>query len=409
MWTPADSRADLTDTLQPLVEDLALDLGRSVAVDDTAMRLIAASAHYGDEDPLRVRSILDRYPGHESAEYAMSAGIAMWTEAGRLAPRPDLGLIGRICAPIRHNGLHLGYLWIIDADRSIREDQLKTIQSVADACGALLYRRMTMREHDRETSSGLLRGLVSPSGRKRSRSAQLIDDLGLWADDDVRAVVLLVEEADEDTARVEIGLELAVDRALRALTRTSRLAFTRGHRATILVGGDWDIAQIESRILVPLRTRFREAAGPGHRVVAGLGPTRQGLLGAHESHDEAQLAARAALRVPGVGDNVSSDSLGYLRLLLQLPSASATPHSVLPRWSRLVDRDSDGTLRQTLYEFLARAGNVQDAAEHLRVHRTTLYHRIARVEQLLELDLRSGDARLELHLALHLERLSPAR
>src|SRR5688500_2998719 len=91
-------RAGLTGTLQGFVEDLAAELGRSVAIDDPDMRLVAVSRHYGegDEDPLRVRSILDRYPGRASVEYAMSAGIALWTEYGRLAARPDLGLLSRV-------------------------------------------------------------------------------------------------------------------------------------------------------------------------------------------------------------------------------------------------------------------------------------------------------------------------
>lgn len=408
--TPRDAgaRAGLTDALQALVEDLAADLGRSVAVDDSDMRLIAASRHFGDEDPLRVRSILDRHPGRDAVEYAMSEGIALWSTWGRLAARPELGLQERICAPVRGNGLLLGYMWIIDADGSLDDDRLEGVQAVADACGALLYRRATMRDQERDTSAQLFRGLVGPSPKKRRRSVRAIDDLHLWEGGELLAVVLLAEHGDEgpsDEARAAIGLEIAVDRALRGLHGLPRLASVQGDRAGILIGAEGGADEAVQRLLRPVRARFREAAGAGARLVAGIGPVRRGLAEAHESHSDALLAARAGLRVSGLGDTVDAAQLGHLRVLLQLPDEAAAPQLVVPGWAALVERDADGTLRRTLRAFLDRAGNVQETAEALTVHRTTLYHRIARAEELLGLDLRRGDDRLSLHLALLLAEL----
>jgi len=401
-------RPGLTGTLQGFVEDLAAELGRSVAIDDADMRLVAVSRHYGegDEDPLRVRSILDRYPGRASVEYAMSAGIALWTEYGRLAARPDLGLLSRVCAPIRSNGLHLGYMWIIDADGSLTAEQLESVQAVADACGALLYRQLTTRDQERETGAQLLRELVGQNVKKRVRSARSIDDLGLWSGDALMAIVLVVNDT-EDSARIEISLELAVERVLRALPGVPYLVSVRGHRVSLLLGAALTTSDVTNRVLRPLRSRFHEAAGAGHRLVAGIGPTRPGLAQAYESHQAALLAARGALQIPRLGDTVKADELGYLRVLLQLPLTAIDPHVVLPRWPSLVAKDPEILLRRTMTEFLDRAGNIQDTAEALMVHRTTLYHRIGRVEKLLEIDLRRGDDRFALHLALQLAELTP--
>ena len=46
--------------LQSIVDDLAERLHRSVAIDDPAIRLLAASRHFGDEDAVRVGSVLNR-------------------------------------------------------------------------------------------------------------------------------------------------------------------------------------------------------------------------------------------------------------------------------------------------------------------------------------------------------------
>lgn len=48
----------------------------------------------------------------------------------------------------------------------------------------------------------------------------------------------------------------------------------------------------------------------------------------------------------------------------------------------------------------------QQAATQLHIHRTTLYWRLARAAGLIPLDLRRGDDRLKLHLALTLADLT---
>lgn len=48
----------------------------------------------------------------------------------------------------------------------------------------------------------------------------------------------------------------------------------------------------------------------------------------------------------------------------------------------------------------------QQAATQLHIHRTTLYWRLARAAELIPLDLRRGDDRLKLHLALTLADLT---
>ena len=63
----------------------------------------------------------------------------------------------------------------------------------------------------------------------------------------------------------------------------------------------------------------------------------------------------------------------------------------------------------TLETFLDNAGDVQRTASELFVHRTTLYYRLQRIEELTGADLADGNARLALHLGLKLARLNGRR
>ena len=57
---------------------------------------------------------------------------------------------------------------------------------------------------------------------------------------------------------------------------------------------------------------------------------------------------------------------------------------------------------------VAIAGLVQRTAAALHLHRTSLYHRLGRIEERAGVDLSAGPVRLELHVALKLARLAGA-
>ena len=51
----------------------------------------------------------------------------------RTASRPDFGLQSRVCVPIRCQGTLFGYLWLIDGDQSLTEENC----ALAEHCAAI--------------------------------------------------------------------------------------------------------------------------------------------------------------------------------------------------------------------------------------------------------------------------------
>jgi len=62
-------------------------------------------------------------------------------------------------------------------------------------------------------------------------------------------------------------------------------------------------------------------------------------------------------------------------------------------------------LLETLEVYLHCGGRKTEAAAGLGIERQSLYHRLARIEQMLDVDLKDGDAALALHLAVMIRRL----
>jgi sugar diacid utilization regulator len=126
------------------------------------------------------------------------------------------------------------------------------------------------------------------------------------------------------------------------------------------------------------------------------------------SFEQAAHAVRMA-RKRGAGHlSVTWASLGADRMIIALlgdrDPASFVPSSV----RRLLDALGGAVLVETLQVYLDLAGDAQAVAQGLCVHRSTLYHRLHRIEEITDCDLRRGDDRLELHMGLRLARLLAA-
>ena len=62
----------------------------------------------------------------------------------------------------------------------------------------------------------------------------------------------------------------------------------------------------------------------------------------------------------------------------------------------------------TLETYLDHAGDVKSTAAELWLHRTSLYYRLRRIEEVAGVDLNRGEDRLLCHVALRLSRLQRA-
>ncbi|HLI39182.1 MAG TPA: hypothetical protein VKV80_17870, partial [Streptosporangiaceae bacterium] len=166
---------------QGIVDRLADRLGRSVAIDDPSVRLLAASRHFGDEDPVRIRVMLSRQADRTLAEYAHSCGISRSEKPVRIPGRPEPGLRSRVCVPIRWSRQLLGFPWLIDPGTSLGEEEIGQAVTAAEAASMVLYRRALLHEHERGRQEALLRDLVSADPAARARAQDEIAGSGPMA------------------------------------------------------------------------------------------------------------------------------------------------------------------------------------------------------------------------------------
>ncbi|GAA4226054.1 helix-turn-helix domain-containing protein [Streptosporangium album] len=344
--------------VQNLLDSLAMAVGRGMAVDDPEGRVVAHSVHYGEVDQVRARAILSRSVPAEVTAWQEAHGVAATREPIRVPASPALGMAARLCVPLLHRGRRVGSLWVIEGHGPLTsEEEARTVHDAA-AIAALL---------DDGGGSHTLRRLLG--GEVAVRRAD-----GVLGAGSIRVLAVRIGGAGPE----EVGDELARMRRPPAFTVLDR-------HAVVLLDGDEDARSLGDSLAA--RTR-------GHVGVSALHP---GLESVREAHGEAVASARAAAAEPGLGPVACWPDLGVYRLLAE-PESSLL--GALREHPALVD---------TLETYLDRGGDAQQTARLLHLHRTSLYYRLARIEELTGRSMKDGSHRLELHLALKLARWNAVR
>ncbi|MCX5130668.1 helix-turn-helix domain-containing protein [Streptomyces sp. NBC_00340] len=396
---------------QELVDEISALLGVPATLENRDFELIAFGAYDSEGDldpsaldPVRTRSILTRRSTTAVRTWFEGFGITRATGPVRIPPTPEAGVYrGRICLPVRHRSVVLGYVWLLDDDPGPTDAQLAAAMQVTSRIGALLADEA---QAGADLTRELRAVLTAERGWQRDMAvAELRTALGPRGEG-LHAVLCVAPWPSADP-----------DDAPSARTVPG---------ATALCTVPWGATGQSLALLVRLRsadvltpaltaaTRFvREAeggrgegaagAGPGGgggRAAAGVSGARVGLGELGAAWQEAVSAARAALAEPRLGPVAEWGAIGPYRLLTALPPESAHDPVV-----QALLAPAHRELARTAEVFLDLAGQAGRTAAELGIHRQTLYYRLSRVEQLTGLDLDDGEDRLLLHMALKGARL----
>ncbi|MGQ4390446.1 PucR family transcriptional regulator [Streptomyces sp. SAS_270] len=383
---------------QELVDEISTLLGAPATLENRDFELIAFGAYDSDRDfdeasldPVRTRSILTRRSTSAVRTWFEGFGIARATGPVRIPPTPEAGVYrGRICLPVRHRGVVLGYVWLLDDDPGPSDEQLTAAMEVASRIGDLLADEV---QAGADLTRELRAVLTAERGWQRDMAvAELRTALGVRGDG-LHTVVCVAPwpSADPDDAP-----------SVRTVPG-----------ATALCTVPWGSAGQSLALLVRLRAadvltpaltaaaRLLERAGSGSApAAAGVAIARSGLAELGSAWQEASAAARAVLAEPRLGPVAEWASIGPFRLLTALP-----PEAVQDPAVRTLLSPAHRELARTAEVFLDCAGQAGRTAAELGIHRQTLYYRLSRVEQLTGLDLDDGEDRLLLHMALKGARL----
>ena len=404
----------MPDELQVIVDSLAARLDRAVDVEDRRFRVLAYSRHEHDMDAVRVASILQREAPPDVRRYLDSSGIERSTAPVRVSAPPGLAMTERVCVPIRWQERLLGYLWLIDGDGTLSDEDLRVASAAAEAAGVVLYRELSLGQLSRRQERRLLEQLlVGGEGERAEACAQLRERDVLVEPAQVAAVVVRLSAPSQEALpqTVRVALASALERLRRdTMPRHAAWVLRPDHGvllATLPRGAEPSepLRALAGRLAAHLDAAL--APTPGWRADIGVGDPVDALPDAHASHRQALSAARIAAEQAAGHERIALWSeLGAYQLLSAVPAARiARLEDLPPGLVALLESPGGHGLAATLEAYLDNGGDIKATATELHLHRSSHYYRLHKAETLTGTDLRSGRDRLLLHVALKLARL----
>lgn len=397
--------------LQRIVDSLAQVTRRPVSVHDRGRRLLAFSSHEGMIDEVRKESILTRRGPARGFEWAKTFGIETSEAPVRVAANDEIGMTARLCAPARLDGRLLGYLWLADPDGSLGDETMDLVRSSANAVALAIHHDELNEEIDRGRERELLRDLLSDAVDVREHAVEDVVESGLLMPGALQAVLVVrpVRGREAMTPRetkLRSRLERVLTRARGRVGPRQALGLVRPDHGVLLVTcGAHEQSRIDA-LGTELHSFMSEAlAGEDWNAAVGIGDSVGDLSAAHASYSQARKAAEVCGVLNPGGPVLRWSDLGVYRTLLQLPLSDVNVRDLHPGLGRLfASKDSDVWLK-TLECFLDLGCDARGAARTLHINRSSLYHRVHRIEEIASVDLSKGDDRLALHLGLKLARL----
>jgi hypothetical protein len=372
----------MRDELQLLVDRIADRVGRPALIEDRRQRVVCYSAQVEPLDEVRRSSILRRSTTPEVIAFFARFDITRARRPVHTPAEPALGLLPRVCVPVWHSDLLLGFVWFVDSPALSEPEVARAVELSGDLALAL-YRVNLLGELTARREADAVRGLLADDPEVRARAATMIVGEDMLVSDGP-AVALVTAGSRGAFAR---DARSAVSSAAleQALVATRRYC---GHRHAVhLVRPEHGLLLLRTGS-VPAADAAEHLAGQVGGAV-GVGDPSPSLADVHESVAQAAQALRfSPARV------AMWSQLGVYRVLAAADLSAEQLHPGMRRLSAAPE------LAATLETYLDLAGDAAATAAQLRIHRTTLYYRLSRAAELTGADLRDGLQRLQLHLAL---------
>jgi DNA-binding PucR family transcriptional regulator len=123
---------------------------------------------------------------------------------------------------------------------------------------------------------------------------------------------------------------------------------------------------------------------------------------------EAEEALRIGKHLNSGGSGIHFNDLGVYRYIYEFARVNKVGDLYLEQIAALTSYDQQrkgSELLDTLEIFLEVGGNIKDTSERLQVHRNTIIQRLKRIHSLSSIDLEQPDQRLQLQIALMIDKL----
>lgn len=398
-----DAEAPVRD-LFSLANAIAALVGGAVTIEDPRSTLLAYSNLDQPIDDARQATILGRTHGHGWSDRLAELGILHPLVANPGSVRSVIDPTGearpRLAASVGAGNELLAFVWAVEGDRSFTDADVQALR------GSLPLVALHVLRH--RASGDLTRRQRGAALRQALQSAQVSDSLAseLGIAPDAPCAVAAFHLLGDDPVELAAKRARAVDLITTAAEAFRRRVVCAWIEDTVYAlfpdVDDTSIGRLVS--LTAGIARQAQAALPAD-VVAGIGSSVGRLVDIGRSRAEADRTVRVLRDEPETRFAAHIDQVRTPATLLALRDLlHGRPELHLPDFDALarVDAESGTQHMATLRAFALSGGSVSATGAALSLHPNTVRYRIARIQELVQLDLSSPAALFLVSLHMHI-------
>ncbi|AJY74398.1 PucR family transcriptional regulator [Paenibacillus beijingensis] len=396
------------DSIEALAEAINDVLGCPVTIEDVNHRLIAYSSHDPHMDTARIATIVGRRVPEKVIGGLWRDGViqrlAESDDPVRVPAIREIGLNDRVAVAIRKNTELLGYIWVVEDENHLDEQQLQQLKKAAQAARAKLIQHHQQRRKEEEGHKDFFWQLLMGHLQSETAIEEKAAKLGVALPSSFHILILQFASEISDKTVCQIrNLAAAAQHLKPVFHAIDRNQFILLSTPRFRHSSMRDFTNALAGFLRQMNDQFGSALLHG-----GSGSLYEDYTKVEKSYQEALTVLRIKTQFPGETSRLHYyPDLGYYRflpLILEEKEKRGYRNICLEKL-REYDREHNGDLLRTLEVFLGCDSNSKLAADALHVHTNTMNYRLKRISEIGDIDLTDMDQKVTLYLDLKTERL----
>ncbi|KAF1678240.1 PucR family transcriptional regulator [Bacillus sp. SKDU12] len=407
MTMPTDPFTYSFDRLEDVADHISDVLRCPITIEDVNHKLLAYSTHSDCTDPARTSTIIGRRVPEKVINKLWKDGtipaLLKTDKPIKVKQIDEVGLSNRVAISIWKNNQVLGFIWALEIQKTLSDDDLMTLQMATKAVRNKLLKLQIRKTKNEERSQEFFWKLLTGHIYQEHDMADGFHKLGMVAPSEFSVMII----------RINGELTEKIEQQLQYLQETTQqvhvlLATVDSNELIILTAPKTDhpfqdVKQFAFSTQKQLKERYKI-----EDVSIAFGGIYHSISFVSRSYQEALSALKVKERFAEETKRLFSFSeLGIYQYLDVLDAKRKQTGYLNYSLSRLeeYDRDHQSNMVETLERFIEADSNVNAASKVLNIHVNTLNYRLKRISQIAEIDLKNVNQKFTIYLDIKLRHM----
>ncbi|MGG5252580.1 PucR family transcriptional regulator [Neobacillus sp. SM06] len=395
------------DRLEEFADLISQVLHCPITIEDANHRLLAYSTHDERTDPARISTIISRRVPEKVINQLWKEGIIPALNQSkkpiRIKNMNEIGLGRRVAISIWLQDEVIGYIWALEIDKILTEQELGLLIKAADSVKNKLLQLQTHKKKKEERFQEFFWQLLTGHVKRKEEMIEHFQLLQITPQNYFSILVFHFQQT------ISSKQEQNLSYFFKTSSRLEILLYTIDHDKLILLvsasSKDKLLAALD-QFIKKFKCQMKERFG-----ISKLEPAYSNIYEDYQKIKKAYQEALTVLTIKGKFpfETVSIDSyqkLGiyqYFDLLLEKRKRE-NYENVSIKMLHEYDKKHQSNLVETLEVFLTNDTNMNDTAKELNVHTNTLIYRLKRISEIAGINLKNPNEKMMLFLDLKLEK-----